>query len=397
MQIEWRSCEGRVIMSVTRRARIAGGIASALLLHPPQSASYLVKRLRPGVNRRDLMRLRRPSGERSGSANPRVGRFDLVRAHRPAMGSFFEVRLPAGMSAAVDVSCRALDLIEELESQLTVYRDDSEVSELNRTAHLAPVRVERRLFGLLESAVALSRATGGAYDVTSGALSEAWGFVKGPKRVPDAAALAEARARTGWQHLRLDPESLTVAFNREGIRINLGSIGKGYAIDRAIELIRDRSLLDSALVHGGHSSLYALGSPPGQFAGRWEVALRNLFEPEKPLGILRLRNRGLGTSGSAFQQFVVDGKVYGHIIDPRSGEPAQGPASVTVLAPSAAMADALSTAFYLLGPQAAAAYVADHPEVGVVIALEGAARESPRILVFGLSESDYVPADHTVN
>ncbi len=163
---------------------------------------------------------------------------------------------------------------------------------------------------------------------------------------------------------------MTVAFDREGIRINLGSIGKGYAIDRAIELIRGHSLVDSALVHGGRSSLFALGSPPGQFGGRWEIALRNPFEPEKPLGILRLRNRGLGTSGAAFQQFVVDGKVYGHIIDPRSGEPAAGPASVTVLRPSAAMADALSTAFYLLGPEAAAVYAAEHPEVGVVIVEE---------------------------
>ena len=204
---------------------------------------------------------------------------------------------------------------------------------MNRTAHLAPVRVERRLFGLLESAVAISRATGGCIRRYLGALSEAWGFVKGPKRVPEAAALAEARARTGWQHLRLDPEALTVAFDREGIRINLGSIGKGYAIDRSIELIRDHSLIDSALVHGGHSSLYALGSPPGQFAGAGRC-LRNPFDPENPLGILRLRNRGLGTSGSAFQQFVVDGRIYGHIIDPRSGEPAQGPSSVTVLAPS---------------------------------------------------------------
>ena len=108
-------------------------------------------------------------------------------------------------------------------------------------------------------------------------------------------------------------------------------------------------------MHGGQSSLYALGSPPGQLGGRWEIALRNPFEPETPLGTLRLRNRGLGTSGAAFQQFVVDGRVYGHLIDPRSGEPALGPASVTVLAPTAALADALSTAFYLLGPEAAAA------------------------------------------
>ena len=313
------------------------------------------------------------------------------------MGSFFEVRLPAAMSNAVGLSCRALDLIEELELQMTVYRDDSEISELNRIAHLGPVQVERRLFSLLESAVEISRDSGGAYDVTAGALSEAWGFVKGPKRVPDSLTLEEARARTGWQHLWLDPALSTVAFDRAGVRINLGSIGKGYAIDRAIELIREHSLVDSAIVHGGQSSLYALGSPPGQFAGRWEVALRNPFDPEQPLGILRLRNRGLGTSGSAFQQFVVDGKVYGHIIDPRSGEPAHGPASVTVLAPSAAMADALSTAFYLLGPAAARSYTANHPEVGVVIVENGSPGVSPHIWVFGLGENDFVRADHTVN
>jgi FAD:protein FMN transferase len=313
------------------------------------------------------------------------------------MGSYFEVRVPASTPGAVDLACRALDVIDALESQLTVYRDDSEVSRLNETAHLGPVEVERGLFGLLELAVAVSRETEGAYDVTAGALSEAWGFVKGPKRVPDKQSLADARARTGWNHLRLDPERRTVAFDREGVRINLGSIGKGYAIDRAIDVIRSHWWPTSALVHGGQSSLYALGSPPGQFGGRWEIALRNPFEPERPLGTLRLRNRGLGTSGAAFQQFVVDGRVYGHLIDPRSGEPALGPASVTVLAPTAALADALSTAFYLLGPEAAGAYVATHPEVGVVIVDEGTDTASPRLMLFGLTEYDFARDEKAVN
>jgi thiamine biosynthesis lipoprotein len=307
------------------------------------------------------------------------------------MGSYFELCLSAGLPGAAELSCRALDLIDELESQLTVYREHSEISRLNATAHRGPVPVERRLFELLETAVELSRQTSGAYDVTAGALSGAWGFVKGPKRVPDAATLAEARASTGWQHLQLDRESCTVGFDRPGIQINLGSIGKGYAIDRVIGLLRDFWLPVSALVHGGRSSLYALGSPPGQFAGRWEIALRNPFEPESPLGVLRLRNRGMGTSGTAFQQFVADGRVYGHIIDPRSGEPATGPASVTVLAPSAAVADALSTAFYLLGADAAASYVADHPETAVVVVEEGSSPNSPRVLVFGLSEDEFTP------
>jgi FAD:protein FMN transferase len=312
------------------------------------------------------------------------------------MGSYFEVRVPAGTPGAVDLACRALDVIDALEEQLTVYREDSEVSRLNATAHSGPVEVEQGLFGLLEVAIALSRETDGAYDVTAGALSEAWGFVRGPKSVPDEMTLADARARTGSHHLRLDPDRRTVAFDREGIRINLGSIGKGYAIDRAVDVIRAHWWPTSALVHGGQSSLYALGSPPGQFGGRWEIALRNPFEPETPLGTLRLRNRGLGTSGAAFQQFVVDGRVYGHLIDPRSGEPALGPASVTVLAPTAAMADALSTAFYLLGPEAAGAYVANHPEVGVVIVERGLATASPRLIVFGLTEHDFAPTENAV-
>jgi thiamine biosynthesis lipoprotein len=358
-----------------------------------------VKPPRTGVNRRDLLRLRRLQAAGAADFGPGVtskSRLELVRVHRPAMGSSFEVRLPAGTPGAVDLACRALDLIDALEAQLTVYRDDSEVSRLNVTAHLGPVEVEEGLFRLLQTAVDLSRETGGAYDVTSGAISEAWGFVKGPRRVPDPATLAAARARTGWQHLRLDPQRRTVTFDREGIRINLGSIGKGYAIDRAVDVLRASWWPTSGLVHGGRSSLYALGSPPGQFGGRWEVTLRNPFRPESPLGVFRLRNRALGTSGTAFQQFVVDGRAYGHILDPRSGEPALGPASVTVLAPSAAAADALSTAFYLLGPDAAAAHVAAHPEIGAVIVEPGPDESSPRILAFGLGESDFVPAAETL-
>ncbi|MBX6315620.1 MAG: FAD:protein FMN transferase [Isosphaeraceae bacterium] len=315
---------------------------------------------------------------------------DRVKATRPGMGSFFEVRLPANAPGAVDLAGRALDVIEELEAQLTVYRDDSEISHLNATAHLGPVALEASLFDLLQTAVRIAEATGGAYDVTAGALSVAWGFFRGPKRVPDPATLADARARTGSHHLSFDPERQTITFDRPGIIINLGSIGKGYALDRAAAIIRDHWWPTPALIHGGRSSLYALGSPPGQFAGRWEIALRNPFDPERPLGTIRLRNRGLGTSGAAFQQFEAGGRVYGHIIDPRTGEPpATGPASVTVLAPTATEADALSTAFYLLGPEATASYIESHPDVGAIFVLESAEGGTPVIRTLGLTDDDF--------
>jgi FAD:protein FMN transferase len=357
-----------------------------------------VRRPRRPVNRRDLSRLRKLDESLRTSTPPDPAQtghgsaLDLIKASRPAMGSYFEVRLAAGTPGAVDLASRALDVIDELERQLTVYCDDSEVSLLNASAHLGPVEVEAGLFRLLERAVALGEATGGAYDVTAGALSEAWGFVRGPRCVPDPETLADARARTGQRHMTLDPDRRTVAFDRPGVRINLGSIGKGYAIDRAVEVIAAHWWPTSALIHGGRSSLYALGSPPGRFGGRWEVALRNPSRPESPLGIFRLRNRGMGTSGDAFQRFEAGGRVYGHILDPRTGAPASGPASVTVLAPTAAAADALSTAFYLLGPDVAAAFIADHPEVGAVFVEEGPANASPRVLTLGLDEGDYESA-----
>lgn len=356
-----------------------------------------MKRPRPVVNRRDLLRLRgrseesraRRGGEPQSATLGATESTDLIRASRQAMGSYFEVRLAANSPGAVELATRALDEVEALEQQLTVYSDDSEVSRLNASAHRGPVPVEPGLFRLLQLAVKIGEETGGAYDVTAGALSAAWGFFRGPKRVPDETALADARARTGQHHLFLDAERLTVAFDRPGVVINLGSIGKGYAIDRAAALIRDWWWPTPALVHGGQSSLYALGSPPGYFGGRWAIALRNPFDAERPLGVLHLRNRGLGTSGTSFQRFEAGGRVYGHILDPRTGEPALGPASVTVLAPSAAEADALSTAFYLLGPEAAEAYVAEHEGVGAVFVLEGQADGSPRVIRMGLTDQDF--------
>lgn len=357
-----------------------------------------MKRPQSRVNRRDLLRLRRPSGGVSNSppSDPTAGALgktsagDLLKATRRAMGSFFEIRLPAHAPGALALATKALDLIDQLEAQMTVYRDDSELSQLNATAHGEPVEVEPELFRLLQTAVAIGEATAGAYDVTAGPLSVAWGFFKGPRRVPDAETLADARARTGQHHLRLDPDRRTVQFDRPGMRINLGSIGKGHAIDRAVRLIGEHWWPTPALVHGGQSSVYALGSPPDRFGGRWSIAVRNPFAPEKPLGVVRLRNRALGTSGTAFQRFEANGRVYGHILDPRTGEPALGPASVTVLAPTAAEADALSTAFYLLGTDATAAYVESHPGVAAIFVEEGPADASPKVLLLGLTDADFV-------
>ena len=351
---------------------------------------------RPAVSRRDLFRFR-PSNPRMPQAPtsptaPVNGSYSLLNASRPLMGSYFEVRIGTSVPGGAELASRALDVVEALEAQLTVYRDDSEVARLNASAHLGPVEVEADLFALLTRAVAIGRRTGGAYDVTAGALSDAWGFTRGPRRVPDPEALAEALARTGSDHLILDADRGTVAFDRPSLVINLGGIGKGYAIDRAVDVIRGHWWPTTALIHGGRSSLYALGSPPDDFGGRWAIAVRDPFDPETPLGTLHLRNRGMGTSGDAFQRFEAGGRTFGHIIDPRTGEPPQAaPASVTVLAPTAAEADALSTALYLLGPEGAPAVLDGRPDLAALFASRPDPEGPTVVEAFHLADSDFSP------
>lgn len=346
-----------------------------------------MKPARDLVERRQFLRF--PSPKTEGTDLQRAASSDLLRASRPAMGSYFEVRIAATVPGALDLATRALDLIDALESQLSIYREDSDVSLLNASGHLGPVEVEPGLFDLLRQGLAIGEATRGAYDLTAGALSQAWGFVRGPRRVPSPEVFEEARARSGQQHVTLDLENRTVTFDRAGVVFNLGSIGKGYAIDRVADLIRSHWFPTGALIHGGRSSLFAVGSPPDDFGGRWEIALRNPFHPESPLGVLRLRNRGMGTSGTDFQRFEDRGRVYGHILDPRTGNPASGPAGVTVLAPTAAEADALSTAFYLLGPVASADYIRANPEVAALF-VEGSPEDGPVTLVtIGIGPSDF--------
>lgn len=341
------------------------------------------------VRRRDLLRALRPNdAEQRGASVPASA---LLRAKRAAMGSFFEIALPAHAPESLALAERALDRIDALESQMTIYREDSELALINALAHEAPVACEPGLFGLLERAFEIGRETSDAYDVTSGAFSLAWGFVRGPKRVPSTAVLSEARSRSGRQLVVLDPVKRTVAFRRPGVVLNLGSIGKGHAVDQAAQIIRDHWWPTSALIHGGRSSAFAVCSPPDRFGGSWPIALRNPLEPSKPLGTIWLRNRGLGTTGDAFQHFEVDGTAYGHVIDPRTGAPTRGgPLSVTVLAPTAAEADALSTAFSVMGAVAAADYCRRHPEVG---ALFVQADEGPRpfVVAMNVAQFDFEP------
>jgi thiamine biosynthesis lipoprotein len=297
--------------------------------------------------------------------------FNLLRFSRRAMATTFEVMVPFGTPDALRVAEEALDEIDRLEAQLSVYRESSEVSRLNRAASYSAIPVEEGLFGLLERSAQLCPATEGAFDVSAGALIKAWGFYKPPPRLPSQQERLAALERTGMGHVVLDPERRTVRFLKPGLEINLGSIGKGYALDRAAAILRRRDNFSSALLHGGHSSVYAIATEPGDERG-WLVGLSHPWETDRRVATVRLRDRALGTSAATFRHLEYNGRKLGHTLDPRSGWPATGMAQASAIATTAAEADALATAFYVLGIEKTRSYCESHPEVGAILLAEGA-------------------------
>jgi thiamine biosynthesis lipoprotein len=313
-----------------------------------------------------------------------VAEVALLRLGWRAMACGFEIVLPFETPDAMQAGQEAFDLLDALEDQLTVYRDTSEMCRVNRLAWKRPVRVEAGLFGLLAQAAQIHQESDGAFDVTAGALIKAWGFFRGPRRVPSEIERAEALARVGMRHVELDPTRRTVRFHRPGLEVNLGSIGKGYALDRMGDLLVRRRNLPAVLLHGGSSSVYARGDPHGDGKG-WRVRIRHPWTPERFLAEVWLRDRSLGTSAATFQYLEHEGRKLGHILDPRTGWPASGVASVSVVAPTGAEADALSTAFYVGGLDVARRYCAAHPGVGAIVLPEGSAHP----VVVGLAQSEY--------
>lgn len=300
------------------------------------------------------------------------------------MACEFEVQLAASRDDdSMQHVFAALDLAEELEAQMTVYRGDSEVIRINRCAARQAVRVESRLFDLLRQAERLHFETAGAFDVTTGPLSDAWGFSRREGRTPSDASIAAAREHVGMHHVSLDEQAKTIAFRKAGVSVNFNGIGKGYALDRMAELLALHSV-DEYLLHGGKSSVLARGNQPGPGARGWVVGLRHPLRPAERLAEFRLRDQSLSTSGSGTQFFIRRGRRYGHILDPRTGRPAEGLYSATVIAPTAAEADALSTAFYVMGPQEVEKYCATHPEISALLVAPAEREAEVRLFEFNL-------------
>jgi thiamine biosynthesis lipoprotein len=322
-------------------------------------------------------------------APPPPGQLALLRVSRRAMATTFEVAIPYGTPNALPAAEAAIDLIDELEEQMTVYRDSSEVSRLNAAGRAD--WIEPQLFALLQRCTTLTRETEGAFDVACGALVKCWGFYKREGRIPTGSELNGAMARTGFRHVSLNAETRAVRFTRPGVELNLGAVGKGYALDRAAELLCNGFGIRSALLHAGGSSVRAVGCPPTDFRG-WRVSIRHPHDDRRTLGSVFLDDEALGTSADTYQHFEYNGKRYGHVLDPRTGRPVGGTRSASCIAPTAADADALSTAFFVGGATWTADYLRTRGHLRAVLLADA---DTPQ--TFHLSAAKYDPPEARAN
>lgn len=289
-----------------------------------------------------------------------------------AMATRFELVMygedPVALRAAGE---EALAEIERLENILSLYRPQSEIAHVNALAALRPVRVSPPVFRLLSRARDLWEETRGAFDITVAPLVRCWGFMGGKGRLPSGDEIESARAVSGMPLVELDPSDWTVRFGKPGVMIDLGAVGKGYAIDCAIDLLREAGVT-SALLHGGTSSSFALGAPPN--APGWTFLLeapqlaqgKTAMEPR----LVSLKNSSLSMSGIWGRAFEHEGETFGHVLDPRTGRPVAGRVMSAVVLPSAMETDSLSTALLAGGLPEFERFKSTRPEGGAVLLVE---------------------------
>ncbi|WP_298859373.1 FAD:protein FMN transferase [uncultured Gimesia sp.] len=287
-----------------------------------------------------------------------------VRLSTHAMATEFAVVMNPGPSQQMTHASDALDLLHNLEQLMTVYRTDSAMSLVNTQAAECPVAVDSQLFDILDLARQICLETEGGFDPSAGPLIALWRECRQQGRIPSQQEIDVCLTHTGIGHFQFDPDAKTIQYRTSENELNLGGIGKGYALDVAGEFLTEQEL-ESWLFYGGFSSILAKGTH-NQLPG-WPIGIKNPLFTSQRLGTILLQNNALSTSGSSVQHFRHNGKRYGHILDPRTGWPVAELLSVTVIAPTAALADALSTAFYVIGIEKALEYCDNHTEVGTIL------------------------------
>jgi thiamine biosynthesis lipoprotein len=293
----------------------------------------------------------------------------MIQLASTAMRTRFELVLRDVDTSSDDLRAAGEEALEEIarvESWLSVYRDDAILYRVNAEAGQRPMRLAAPLFALLQQAQQLSRDTKGAFDLTVGPLVRLWRTAGETGILPTDTDIITTLSAIGMAHVvLLNAEEQTIRFANHHVRLDPGAIGKGYALDRAVAQLQEVGV-QSALLHGGTSSVIALGNPPEDERG-WAISLQHPLFPHEQIVTFYLNNRALGVSAEHGRAFTVGGQTFGHIIDPRTGYPVRKSVLSACLAPTGALADALSTALLVSGATELPILKSRFPEVAFLI------------------------------
>lgn len=309
--------------------------------------------------------------------HPAPSHAEIFRKKASVMGTDVEMTVSAGdASKAGDAFSAAAAEMKRIEDEMSEWKEGTYVSEINRNAGIRPVKVPQELFNVIAASKTVSGLSNGAFDVSWAALRGLWDFTGGKGRVPADEELKKRLPLINFRNIELDGKEKTVFLKKKGMAIGLGAIAKGYAVDMAMKKIAGLGIKNAIVKAGGDMRVQGVDGD-----GRpWEIGIRHPRERDKLLAELPLSNISISTSGDYERFFIKDGVLYHHIIDTKTGYPARGCRSVTILAPDTMTSDALSTAVFVLGPVEGMKLIRRLKGVeGIIVDSAGAVRYSPGI------------------
>lgn len=280
------------------------------------------------------------------------------------MGSRFDITVvakdPVEANEYIDLAVNEITRIEQL---ISSWDANSQTSEINRNAGMKPVKVDAELFDLIQRSIGISKLTDGAFDISYASMDKIWKFDGSMTAMPSADSIKASVEKVGFQNIVLDKESSTVFLKLKGMKIGFGAIGKGYAADKAKDLLISKGVVSGIINASGDMNTW--GKQPD--GSEWKVAITNPMDKNKVFALLPITNGAVVTSGN-YEKYVTFNDVrYTHIIDPRSGYPATGIISVTVFAPKAELADALATSVFVMGIEVGLNRINQLPKVECII------------------------------
>ncbi|MBE9490810.1 MAG: FAD:protein FMN transferase [Bacteroidetes bacterium] len=280
------------------------------------------------------------------------------------MGSRFDITVVAkNDNDANNYIENAIGEISRIERLISSWDPNSQTSLINNNAGIKPVKVDEELFNLIKRAISISRLTDGAFDITYASMDRIWKFDGSMTKMPSEEIIKQSVAKVGYHNMILNEAESTVYLKLKGMKIGFGAIGKGYAADKAKQILKDKGVSGGIINASGDMNTWGT-----QLDGSdWNIAIKNPLNKNKVFALLPIHEKAVVTSGNYEKYVIFNEKRYSHIINPRTGYPSSGIVSASVFAPSAELADALATSIFVMGKDVGLNFINQLPEIDCII------------------------------